>query len=124
MKKAIAISLLSIYLVSSTELYQLLKLPILIEHYSEHKTQNNEMSFWDFLSLHYNQEFNHDNTDNKLPFKSHNICSGISLVAFIPNPFGLTFLKSPEYQPKKHTFYHKVFFISSVISSIWQPPRA
>lgn len=124
LKKFIAISLLSIYLVSTTELHQLLKLPILIEHFKEHKAQNNSLSFLDFLSLHYNQEFDHDKTDNKLPFKSHSNCVSMSIVAFINSPFIIHLSKTTFFEPKTLSVYHKVIFKSSVISTIWQPPRA
>jgi hypothetical protein len=124
LKKIIAISLLSIYLISTTELYQLLKLPILIEHYKEHKAKENDLSFLDFLSQHYNQEFAHDKTDNKLPFKSHSNCIAMSAVAFIAQPFAINLPKPNFTEPHPLSVYHKVFFKSSVTSTIWQPPRA
>jgi hypothetical protein len=124
LKKFIAISLLAIYLVSTTELHQLLKLPILIEHFKEHKAQDNDLSFLDFLSLHYSQEFDHDKTDNKLPFKSHSNCVSMSIVAFIAPPFVINLAKPTFIEPKALSVFHKVIFKSTVISTIWQPPRA
>ena len=123
-KKLLSISLLSLYLVSATELHQLLKLPILIEHFNEHKAKDNELSFLDFLSLHYNQEFDHDNTDNKLPFKSHSNCASASIIAFIAPPFVIDLAKPTFFEPKTLAIFHQVIFKSSVISTIWQPPRA
>jgi hypothetical protein len=111
-------------LISTTELYQLLKLPVLIEHYKEHKAQNTEMSFIDFLSLHYNQEFAHDDTDNKLPFKSHSNCASVSIVAFIAQPFTINLEKPIYFEPKILSVYHNVIFKSLAISTIWQPPKA
>lgn len=42
MKKMFAIFFLSVYLISTTELSQLLKFPILVEHFIEHKEKNLE----------------------------------------------------------------------------------
>lgn len=124
MKKQISILLLSIYFISTTELYQLLKLPILIEHYAEHKAQNSELTFMDFLSLHYNQEFDHDTNDKKLPFKSHESNISSSIVAFISQPILVSFSKPIDYKVRIESTFHNVIFSSTVISTIWQPPRA
>src|SRR5690606_38030001 len=74
MKKMFAIFFLSIYLISTTEFSQLLKFPILIEHFIEHKEKNPKLSVVDFLVLHYNNHLeNHPRDDDydqdqKLPF--------------------------------------------------------
>lgn len=111
-------------MLSTTELYQLLKLPVLIEHYHEHKAQNEEMSFIDFLSLHYNQAFDHDNQDHKLPFKSHdsNICA--SLVAFVPSPFVIILTKPINFEERKISVFKPSYFSFSIVNPIWQPPKS
>jgi hypothetical protein len=111
-------------LVSTTELYQLLKLPVLLEHYTEHKKQNSDLSFLDFLSLHYNQAFDHDNTDHKLPFKSHDSNISMNIVAFIAQPFSVILAKPIVFIDKTEIGFRQPNFTSSVISTIWQPPRA
>jgi hypothetical protein len=55
---------------------ELSKLPFILQHYNEHQTQNTDISFWDFLNLHY-FDTNHKNSDpchNDLPLQhSHTI---------------------------------------------------
>ena len=55
---------------------ELSKLPFILQHYNEHQTQNSNISFWDFLNLHY-FDANHKNSDpshNDLPLQhSHSI---------------------------------------------------
>jgi hypothetical protein len=72
-KKLISILLLSLYLISTTEVYQLLKIPTLIEHYWEHKKLNPEMSLTAFLKTHYENPVKDGDygKDQKLPFVIH-----------------------------------------------------
>jgi len=51
-KKA-AYIFLAIYLLGATELSQLLKIPLLIEHYTEHKLDNGNLSLLSFMYMHY-----------------------------------------------------------------------
>jgi hypothetical protein len=48
-----------------------MRLPLLLEHYAEHKSKVEEMSFLEFLTMHYETDVAHDETDNSLPFKGH-----------------------------------------------------
>lgn len=86
MKKLAVILVLFIYLFSSTEAYQLLKLPLLIEHYQKHKHEDAKISFIKFLHIHYLQGVKFDDDyaqDMQLPFKTHAedfcFCSVISM---------------------------------------------
>ncbi|PTT35446.1 hypothetical protein DBR28_12260 [Chryseobacterium sp. HMWF028] len=123
-KKLISILLLSLYLVSTTELYQLLKMPLLIEHYIQHKSLNPEMSFTAFLKTHYDnpvKDSDHDQ-DQKLPFVSH---ANLLSVVFTINPtvdFYFTEKVSNTRETKK-TLYKSIFYNKEILNSIWQPPR-
>lgn len=66
-----ASSILLLYLTSFTEFSEIMRLPILLSHYQDHKTQAEGLSFVDFLSMHYETDVAHDDTDNELPFKGH-----------------------------------------------------
>ena len=44
-------------------------MPVLFEHYAEHRQLVNELSFWEFLVMHYKTDVTHDEHDNQLPFK-------------------------------------------------------
>lgn len=54
---------------------QLMKLPVLVMHYIEHRAQDGNLTVMQFLSMHY---WGHDNNDNdqdrddQLPFKKVN----------------------------------------------------
>ncbi|WP_449388236.1 hypothetical protein [Chryseobacterium lineare] len=124
MKKLISILLLSLYLVSTTELYQLLKLPVLIEHYIEHKNLSPEMSFTAFLKVHYDHPVkdNDYETDQKLPFVSH---ASLFSVVFTVNPSLDFYVKEKVYHTLeiKKTFYKSVLYNKEIVNSIWEPPR-
>lgn len=119
-----AIGLLATYLFTTTEFGQLLKVPILISHYLEHKASSN-LTLSQFLSMHYAQGDVKDADyakDMKLPFKTHENCANFinTLVAqpfvLVSNPL-CVHVKKAKYLliANKRTFsYH---------SSIWQPPK-
>ncbi len=128
MKKYVSIFLLTIFLFSATEVHQFLKLPSLVEHFSEHKLQNTDISFFDFLYLHYMIANVYDadyDKDMKLPFKT---CDHIGFTSpillhakqlFISNYVQL--LIPTELASK--IFEQPNFISSTYLSSIWQPPK-
>ncbi|MFH6967189.1 hypothetical protein [Flavobacterium sp. FlaQc-28] len=128
MKKMFAIFFLSAYLISTTELSQLLKFPVLVEHYVEHKEKNPEISIVDFLVLHYNNHLeNHPHDDDydqdqKLPFIVH---TDILSFCFVYAP-SLSFdikVMFPVNQKSKVLSFDDTFSDNNFLSSIWQPPR-
>ena len=126
-KKWAALLFVCIYLLSTTEIYQFLKLPTLFEHYQEHKLQNLKLTFVQFVYMHYSQDSDHDgdaDKDAKLPFKSHS-CSSFS-VNFVPliGHLTVTFITGKEIY-EKHTVSNLYTFIvtASHLHAIWQPPQ-
>ncbi len=72
MKRLGAVLLLCIYTAGATELEQLFRLPLLVQHYRIHKAANPEITIAQFLTIHYVgiQPFDDDyNEDMQLPFK-------------------------------------------------------
>lgn len=126
MKKAICILLIGIYLVSSTEIQQLVKLPILIQHFAEHKKQDKDLTLWSFLIMHYehNTVDIDYSKDQQLPFKSHDNCSGLSLSIFVSTPVYSITSKSYNTESVSHIIQNENFIHSVYLSSIWQPPKA
>lgn len=53
MRKILIISLLSIKLLGNTEFGQLLRIPELLSHFFQHHRVNPEISFLEFLQMHY-----------------------------------------------------------------------
>lgn len=63
------------FLFSSTELHELVRLPLLITHYFHHSHSNREMGLTGFIRLHYTGEHpadQDDGEDRQLPFKTQN----------------------------------------------------
>lgn len=61
------------FIISSTELHQLARLPLLVKHYLHHRSEGTSLSFTAFLQLHYTDKHPSDNDegdDEQLPFKS------------------------------------------------------
>jgi len=125
-KKLISIVLLTFYLVSTTELYQLLKIPTLVEHYFEHKALNPEMPLIAFLKTHYDHPVKDGDygKDQNLPFIVHSN----TLTLIFTLSAGVTF------QSMNNSFReivsHKIpskdedFCLKGFKSSVWEPPRS
>ncbi len=71
MKNQAAILLLAVHLMAYTNLEQILKFPKLVDHFLQHRSQNNNLGFIDFLEMHYctDSDAKADDDDMKLPFK-------------------------------------------------------
>jgi hypothetical protein len=126
-KKTIAIFFLSIYLFSTTEAHQLLKLPVIFQHYAEHQIEDENISFIDFLDMHYMHGSPKDDDydrDMQLPFKSSVDCiSNISL-GFVPAFIEFNFDREVVLFTTKKSFpIRNQYLISSYLSFIWQPPK-
>jgi hypothetical protein len=99
----------------------MLRVPILLEHYFEHKELTSEISFVGFLAMHYNTDVNHDEHDGELPFKA----PGHSFVAHS------VALPSAKMIPSfscgmanvTHSFFYNESFFSSPSVPIFQPPQ-
>ena len=124
-KKACSIFLLTIYLFSVTQLYELLRLNVLIQHYYETKANDHSVSFFSFLIMHYvtDDGNNKDNDrDRELPFKAH---AGV-----IADGFSVFILKKPQdfilppFSQCKTDFqvYTDPFITSRFCTLVWQPP--
>lgn len=117
--------LLVLYLVSTTELYQLLKIPDLVEHYCEHKALNPEMSLTAFLKTHYNHPVKDGDygKDQKLPFIIHS--APLALFFTVEQGYRCE-IKNNNSGP---TISHKIpscnvnFCYKGYINSVWEPPR-
>lgn len=128
MKKMFAIFFLSVYLISTTELSQLLKFPVLVEHYIAHKDKNPKISVVDFLVLHYNNHLeNHPQDDDydqdqKLPFIVHTDVLSFCFVYTAPLSFDIKGV-FPVNRKSKVLSFDDNFSENNFLSSIWQPPR-
>lgn len=72
---ALYLMLLAVSL-NSLPIVQLAKLPVLVEHFREHRCLDQRITFLDFLAMHYwGTDLNDDDDarDNQLPFKNDTI---------------------------------------------------
>lgn len=126
MKGSIAIFLLSIYLFGTTEAYQALKLPLLIEHYVKHKHENPRLTMLGFLRLHYSDKavFDADyRQDMRLPFKTQDNTSVFSAVNDVPQPV-CEGIEAPPAVPRDYILPDMGIDLPIFPNSIFQPPRA
>lgn len=124
MRSTSAIVFLLIYLSANTEFHQVLKIPALINHYTEHD-QNSAIRFIDFIVVHYFREDVKDadyEKDQKLPFKNtHCVQTSISITT-PPEKLSAPTMDIVIAGQKKITPYFP-FRASSFCFSIWQPPK-
>lgn len=125
MKKWIALFFFVIITLSQTEVHQLLRLPILFEHYSEHKAQNGALTFSDFLLMHYASSNHKDadhQRDSQLPFKSHECPATINMHTLFVEQHAIN-IEIPAVQEVEITNFYVAIIPDSHLSDIWQPPK-
>ena len=122
MKKVMTLLLLGVYLFSNVEFCQLLKMPLLVEHYHEF-VANGEGDLLDFLVHHYGgHEMDSDwDTDMKLPFMK--LAADHSIAFYVPR-FSLE-IPSPTTEPiaALRACGKTQQFLPSYFANILQPPR-
>lgn len=126
-KKVISICFLTIYLSSTIQAFELFKLPVVFQHYHEHKMWDKDMTFWSFLDMHYMHGSPRDadyGRDMQLPFKTyaHPIISALNYV--VPVPITIVIPKFFFIEKKQHLIYDTTGYSFNYHSSVWQPPRA
>ncbi len=115
-------------LFTATPLQQLFKLPVLVQHYYEHKQIDKNIGVIAFLKLHYFEEEDgadaDDKRDQQLPFKS--VADFISPTTTNANPTAHTeIVIKPEITGKPvQNPVNKTLISSQFLSAIWQPPKA
>jgi hypothetical protein len=115
-----------LYLASATETYQLLKMPLLVQHFIKHKAENPETTLFAFLEMHYAQPQTFDDDwqqDMQLPFKIHHVEFHNLPVICISAPVHDT--RAPERLLPTHEpiVLSDVAFNSCYSGKIFQPPR-
>ncbi|HWB26777.1 MAG TPA: hypothetical protein VG738_14940 [Chitinophagaceae bacterium] len=126
LKKITAIFFFAVYLLSSTEAHQLFKLPVVFQHFAEHKKENRNISFLQFLDMHYMHgspmDKDHDR-DMQLPFKTTGDCIAIAPV-FVPLTAQVSIMAPVKISGKKNYVIKHQCLLSAYLSAIWQPPKS
>jgi len=127
MKAVVSILLLTIHLFTATEVSQLIKLPVLFEHYNEHKQEEASITFASFLYRHYFTDHSNDghpDRDSQLPFHSHEHCSGHQLVVLPTHYDQVISLPVLPVEQKQNFSFSDQCIPLVYLSCIWQPPKA
>lgn len=123
MRKATAIFMMLVFFNSFTELHQLYKMPVLIEHYKEHRSANPSLSFFQFLKLHYEKiEIDDDyQRDQQLPFRD--VCATTFTLVTEAPPAMVSIEKKASIV--KRIFYNEDIknYFHQFLQDIFQPPR-
>jgi hypothetical protein len=131
-KKIILIGLIFTYLFTSTEFSEMLKIPFLFNHFTAHQSENNKITFGQFLYVHYvdhSHELNEGkgkfdkDEDSQLPFHSHTDYT-TTFTYFFPTP-AIRIVSEPfisEVEEGK-IFFDNQSLRSFYTPSIWQPPK-
>jgi hypothetical protein len=103
----------------------LLKLPLLVEHFIEHREENKNITLWQLLHIHYGMGDVKDgdyDKDMKLPFKTHDNC--VTALSSVYLPSAKVSIEKPIQFLQKESFVKKdQSLLTSFLSNIWQPPR-
>src|SRR5690606_6010804 len=118
MRKDISIFFAIVYMLATTPLVEVLKLPILVDHYLEH-----EEGFVEFMVHHYGgHEMDDDwDKDMQLPFMTNS-----ALMIFAFNIPVSKFMLLPEYEfkaPDKKLIWDDSHFSSNYLADVFQPPQ-
>ncbi len=125
MRKQIVYIFIFLIASNSSFVQQFYKLPVLMQHYQEHK-QLMDLSFLDFLSMHYWGEDLKDNDsdrDMQLPFKTIN-SSSVHFVFILEDKDLLPVPFNPEIPQSKIPTYKSDLFSDPNLLSLFRPPIA
>lgn len=109
----------------TTSLSELLKVPMGVMHYIEHKEENSQISLFEFIHIHYAHGIVHDEDytkDMQLPFKT---VSSILLESILFTDHISTANLDTIYYNKESDVIERPCSckFSSFCESIWQPPK-
>ena len=125
MRQWIAITLLSLFTFSSTEMHQLLKLPVLFQHFTEHQAAG-PMGWWHFMEEHYLHD-RHDHAGDanhqELPFHCDHHCGAQTLQARIADDPASSVPLSNGVDVQVIPAVDHIPYREGP-GGIWQPPRA
>lgn len=124
MRKLIAILFLLLTVVTTEAGIQLLKLPMLINHFAVHISEGRSKGLRDFLHQHYSTNQHNDSDsqqDQQLPFKTVSIESFYSMYVPVNAP-AITHYSFDFPQRKLPSLYS--FHLQDHCSAIFHPPQS
>lgn len=125
MLKWVSLLFLSAYLLAFTPFREVLKLPVLIEHYTEHRTADPNLSFFAFFSMHYLHGSPKDadyERDMQLPFKKITNAA-VSVFVVTPVPLAIPKNRNSYSKTKKVPIFYAAAYFFNFQDPVWNPPR-
>lgn len=125
MRKWAIIGLLALYVFGTTDAYQLLKLPIMVQHFVEHRKEDPSIGLLAFLRMHYADKMVVDDDfsrDMQLPFKTTDACC-IAATVSMPAQWVSIEVPHPVVVQQKFFLFDESVDYSLVHGDIFQPPR-
>ncbi|MBT1686449.1 hypothetical protein [Dawidia soli] len=110
----------------SVDLADLSRIPVIAEHFKEHRLEHPEITFLTFLRLHYgtsdHRKHEHRGHHHKLPFSKrlHHHHSALQTVPEGTRVFPIR--KSSLVMTITAVIYHDIYG-PRVATSVWQPPK-
>lgn len=125
MKKVVlvffSIYLLVIAVTPNYDVEELGKIPYLVQHYSNHKSNEANTSLLEFIFNHINVS-NHNETDHQdLPFQNHQLPNLYPVI--LTNCFSII-KTNPILITTKVLFVYNIGKSTTPANSVWQPPKA
>lgn len=118
---------MAVYTLSTNlQIMELVKLPLLLEHFKEHKQWDHDISFMDFMYLHYiqdNNKYGDVERDMEMPFKTPLHSLGLYVGFTMPSPDFILIHKADYIEPKLIYSIDSSIYSSQYPSSIWHPPK-
>lgn len=123
MKKFLLLFFSASLLFGSTELHEVLKLPFLLAHFREHRSETPLLTIMEFLRIHYTSgqhpDDNDDKSDKQLPFKSEGTIQHLD-AAVIFKKVSVTPLESKKIE---HIPDLRTSPVCKLSSDIFHPPQ-
>lgn len=127
MKRLLAIFSLLTFLHAHMAFGEVLKLPMLVQHYLEHIDEDKDITVFQFFVQHYTEGIDHNHQENhnhhdKLPFKTTDGHFS-SVVSMVSPPFVMVSHHTVAAAALRMPAYHQQDYSNAYLNSIWQPPR-
>jgi hypothetical protein len=124
-KRLAGILFISIYMLAFAEFHQLLRIPLLVEHFQFHQQSDPQISFMKFLNMHYLGPIIVDDDftkDQQLPFRDVDCHTMIGSLLVSSEPPVFT-IDPPVIAAAEFPHYNEVNNPRFEAFDIFQPPR-
>ncbi len=119
--------LLVLYLATATPLAELVKVPVLFEHFQEHRQESPDISVLDFFRIHYfngNERDADYSRDMQLPFKTFEASSAVLALVQPPADWAISDAPTPSLIRKQILPASLLFPPNPFVAMPAQPPEA